>query len=648
MPAETTTAPDRANAGTEVLTGPDLVGPAAGEWARALLPVAAALPGSLSLNRGWNAEWERARTDAASVAGLPHLSVRLFGGEVLIGPYWVPGAEGGCAGCAELRSRVVAGHPLAAEPLTPVSRPAMRRPFLLEMLAPALRNLGERPLEAGELYALGGPSSRRHLVRRSARCRVCATGPDGLGQAPPDPLPPRRIPAGAGGPTRGAEGAGLLAPGRLRARTVDPRFGPVDRVVREALPPYAMSLASLPDSLAMGFARAGSFADAEPVAILEAYERLGGFPHEAAVVGPVAYREVADRAVDPDTLGQYTEQQLAHPGCRVTRYTPDTPMDWVWARDLHGGPSALVPAEIGFYQYDHRFRRAFDTVRRTDSRERTFHFHDSSSGCALGSTPEEAVLHSLFELAERDAFLNAWHRAAPLPSVTLSSVTDPASRRLLDLIDARGFDVHLLVATDDIDLPVIWSLAVNREHPFPASFSAAGSGCDPVSVARTALWELTQLVTDPVTWTREDIEPMFADPWRVDQLHDHLKLYSLPEALPRVTTVLGGPRVALRDAFPAWPHRLREAARGDVRRALDFTAGLFAAAGLERVLTVDQSTVEHRDLGLAVAKAVVPGITPMCFGQPQQRLSGLPRLTAAVARGPAGNRTAPYDPHPFP
>lgn len=650
MPGETTTAPAPPPPGpdAEVLTGPDLAGPAAGEWAEALRPLAAVLPGTLSLNRGWNADWERARVDAASAADRAHLSVRLFGGEVLIGPYWVPGAEGGCAGCAELRSRVIADHPLAADPLRPVSRPAMRRPFLLEMLAPALRNLDERPLETGELYALGGPSSRRHLVRRSARCRVCAADPDGLVPAPPAPLPPRRVPAGPNGPTRGADGARLLAPGRLRARTVDPRFGPVDRVVREAMPPYAMSLASLPDSLAMGFARAGTFADAEPVAILEAYERLGGFPHEAAVVGPVSHREVADRAVDPGTLGQYTEEQLAHPASRVTPYTPDTPMDWVWARDLHGGPSLLVPAEIGFYQYDHRFRRAYDTVRRSDPRERTFHFHDSSSGCALGSTPEEAVLHSLFELAERDAFLNAWHRAAPLPTITLSSVTDPASRRLLDLIGARGFDVHLLVATDDIDLPVIWSLAVNRERPFPACFSAAGSGADPVAVARTALWELTQLVTDPVTWTREDIEPMFADPWLVDQLHDHLKLYSLPEALPRVTSVLGGPAVALRDAFPDWPHRLRDAAGGDVRRALDFTAGLFADAGLERVLTVDQSTVEHRDLGLAVAKAVVPGITPMCFGQPQQRLAGLPRLAAALAGTPAEHRTAPYDPHPFP
>lgn len=226
MPGEIMSAPARPRPApgpdTEVLSGPDLAGPAARQWTQALRPLAAARPGSLSLNRGWNPDWEQERVHAASAAGRPHLSVRLFGGEVLIGPYWVPGAEGGCAGCAELRSRVVAGHPLAADPLRPVSRPAMRRPFLLEMLTPILRNLDEFPLEAGELYALGGPSSRRHLVRRSARCRVCATDPAELDPAPPAPLPLRRIPAAPDGPTRGVDGAALLAPGRLRTRTVDP------------------------------------------------------------------------------------------------------------------------------------------------------------------------------------------------------------------------------------------------------------------------------------------------------------------------------------------------------------------------------------------------------------------------------------------
>lgn len=76
--------------------------------------------------------------------------------------------------------------------------------------------------------------------------------------------------------------------------------------------------------------------------------------------------------------------------------------------------------------------------------------------------------------------------------------------------------------------------------------------------------------------------------------------------------------------------------------------GLYADAGLDRIVLVNQTTREHADVGVAVAKAVVPGILPMCFGHAQQRLKNLPRLTAALAGTSEENREIPYDPHPFP
>ncbi|MEU9480710.1 TOMM precursor leader peptide-binding protein [Streptomyces sp. NPDC048191] len=619
-------------------------------WSRALAGLPAAVGGTVSVGLGWDPAWERGHWQAARRADRAHLSVRLYADETLIGPLWVPRTDAGCSGCAENRSRVVRAHPLVEAPETPAERALPRSPLLPELLAAAVRQLTRKALAPGELYAVGGRSTRRHRVPRSFGCPVCGRSAEtpGAPARAPGPLVLRDRPADPHDPARGVHGRLLLAPGALRGRTVDPRFGPVREVVRESRAPYAMSMAALPDAPAMGYARAADFRAAEPVAILEAYERLGGFPHDTAVVEDVAHQDVAGHAVDPASLGQYTPEQLAHPSTRVTASGPDTPMDWVWGHDLDTGEALLVPADIGFYQYDHRFKRSHHAARRAAPHDRKHYFHDSSSGCALGGSLEEAALHSLFELAERDAFLIAWHRAAPLPEIDPASVTDPASRRLLDLIDAQGFDAHLLVATQDIDLPVVWALAVNRERPFPATFSAAGSGCDPASVVRSALWELGQIVTDPVTWARADIEPLLDDPWLVEELDDHLRLYTLPETLDRVTSVLGGRRVRLDEAFPGWPDRLRAEAAGSVRGALDALRARFARAGLRRIVLVDQSTREHRDLGVAVAKAVVPGITPMCFGHAQQRLSGLPRLAAALRGTPTAGRPVPYDPHPFP
>jgi ribosomal protein S12 methylthiotransferase accessory factor len=219
---------------------------------------------------------------------------------------------------------------------------------------------------------------------------------------------------------------------------------------------------------------------------------------------------------------------------------------------------------------------------------------------------------------------------------------------MIDLIHARDFDIHVLVAKQDIDLPIVWTLAVNRAGTLPAAFCSGGSGANPASALRGALREVAQLVTDPVDPDPSDIEPFLADPWNLEELVHHPRLYMHPDTLPRTTTVLGGPKVSLADAFPDWPDRLRRASGGDVRGALDYVRGLFADAGLDTIILVDQTTREHADAGISIAKAVVPGILPVTFGHAQQRLQGLTRLERALAGTPQADREIPYDPHPFP
>ncbi|MFB7193182.1 TOMM precursor leader peptide-binding protein [Streptomyces sp. NPDC056240] len=603
---------------------------------------------SVSVRRGWDLGWERQHLDAARESGRPHLSVRVHGDEVLVGPLWAPGTDAGCAGCAEVRERTVVDHPLVGDLTHAAAGPAPSEALLPELLRASLEHLARRPLGPGELYAVSVRGLRRHRVARSFHCPLCGPEKGELAAAEqPLPLALRNRPASPGDPTRSGDSR-LVERGLLRERLVDDRFGPVRAILRESRTPFAMSMAVVPDAPAMGHGRARTFAETEPVAVLEAYERLGGFPYDIPVLTDRAYADVAEHAVDPATLGRYTDEQLAHPTSRVTPHTADTPMDWVWGHDLDDGRALLVPADHAFYQYEYAFRRDRRTARAVGPHERKHYFYESSSGCAVGANLEEAALHSLFELAERDAFLTSWYRAAPLPHIPESSITDPTSRAMIELIQARGFDIHLLVATRDIALPVVWVLAVNRLNPFPATFSSAGSGADPQSAIRGALREVAQLVTNPVDWTREQVEAMAEDPWLVQELEDHVRFSSIPETRERATAALGGPGVTLDEAFPDWPRRLADASGGDVRGALDFVRSLFADAGLDRIVLVDQTSREHADAGIHVARAVVPGILPMCFGHAQQRLAGLPRLEAALRGTAQEHRTSPYDPHPFP
>lgn len=617
-------------------------------WQTVLGPLREITSGAVSVNRGWDLAWEREQWEKSAAAGREHLSVRLAGDEVLVGPLWVPATDSGCAGCAEVRARTLLTHPLLDDLAQSATRHLASQPLLPELLAASVAHLAERRLQPGELYAVGGKATRRHRVPRSFYCPVCGPSPtERTAPGRPERLALRSRPATSGDPTRG-RASKLVERGVLRERLVDPRFGPVQAILRESRAPFAMSMAVVPDAPAMGHGRAQTFAETEPVAVLEAYERLGGFPFDTPVLSGLAYPDIADHAVDPLTLGGYTDEQLAHSSCRVVPFTEDTPMDWVWGHDLASGEPMLVPADIGFYQYEYTFKLDRRAARAADNKERKHYFFESSSGCAVGSTYEEAALHSLLELAERDAFLTSWYRAMPLPAIPESTITDPTSRAMIDLIHSRGFDVHLLVATQDIALPVVWVLAVNRVNPFPATFSSAGSGADPTAAVRGGLREVAQLVTNPIDWERSEVEPMVENPWLVEELEQHVHLYSLPEMRERATACLGGNELRLEEAFPGWPGKMSHAAQGDVRGSLEYVRSLFAEAGMERIVVVDQSSREHVDAGISVARAVVPYITPMCFGHAQQRLSGLPRLAAALKGTPQADREIPYDPHPFP
>lgn len=619
-----------------VVTSPEVTPQTAGLPALEMA-VAELTPGTRQLViSGWQPEL----IAEAMASTSPVTVVRLEGDCVVIGPNWASGRTSGCAGCAEVRRRLVSGHALADDITKPTARPLPTPDHLLELATETA--LTSPPLAPGELLSVGVEGISRHQIRRHPMCPWCAPPPADQ----PKSLNLDFAELSEGDCTRVRCGTALLRE-PFAVGTVDASYGPVRGVVREHLAPFAMSMAAIAGSPVLGHGRASTFEQTQAVAVLEGFERLAGFPFSAPLVIDTRYQEVSDHAVDPRLLGRYHPSQLAHPSSKVTTFDPERPIDWTWGVELGSGAALLVPAEIGFYQYDYTFKRDVLRSRATSGRAKRRCFLESSSGCAVGSGVAEATVHALFEVAERDAFQVAWHRARPLPRIPESQLQDPVLQQLLELVKGRGYDVNFLVASQDIELPVIWVLATSRLGVFPASFSSAGSGADPVAAARSGLREVAQLVTMQWDWTAADADRLVEDPWQVRDLADHVRYSTSTKSFDRVRSVLGGPEVSPAEVYADWPARLTPDS-GDILGTLELVRELFAAAGLEQIVVVDQSTIEHRDQGIAVVKAVVPGSIPMCFGQAHQRLLGIPRLERLVRpAGSLGNGWA-FDPHPFP
>ena len=119
--------PSTTEVSTPVQAGPALPVAAYDDWLPALAPLARATGATVSVNLGWDLDWERERVTGATG---PHLSVRVHDDEVMVGPLWVPGTTSGCAACAEVRERTVLDHPLVGDltqstrvPASPGARP---------------------------------------------------------------------------------------------------------------------------------------------------------------------------------------------------------------------------------------------------------------------------------------------------------------------------------------------------------------------------------------------------------------------------------------------------------------------------------------------------------------------------------------------
>jgi ribosomal protein S12 methylthiotransferase accessory factor len=224
---------------------------------------------------------------------------------------------------------------------------------------------------------------------------------------------------------------------------------------------------------------------AKASAIMEAYEFACA---EAAGCGAIW--------ASPSTLER---------SCRIiprnrvrSRLRMDVEIPWVAGADLISGRSVLIPEET------------ITTDYRVPQRRGHGIFQSISNGLASGNTDDEAVLHAMCELIERDA-LALWklgperHRATTRVDPRQSA--DASVQTLMDRYEAAKMRVEMWEITSDIDVPAFFCIIDDAagEPPFLGRFG--GGGCHPsvdVAICR-ALAEAAQSRLTFIVGTRDDL-----------------------------------------------------------------------------------------------------------------------------------------------
>ncbi|MGF1430290.1 TOMM precursor leader peptide-binding protein [Kitasatospora sp. LaBMicrA B282] len=608
-------------------------------------------------------EWSPGLAAELSRHALAHpvvqVPVRCDGALIVVGPVLRPGA-GACLSCTEYQRLATAGGRVPWQSprlaLGGLIVPALDEAVLTlaaELLADANTDTPPDPPIGATVHVVHGDRATwsTHHVRPVGGCPVCAPLPPDTAAAARVPLTPRPLPD----PSVLRQPNARLAPDTrtgadpLRAALHDERFGPVRRLVRTEDSAFSLTSAYVADGRAVddgGYGRAADFGSSERVALFEAVERFAGMrPTGRRTALRAAYARLGpERALDPARLGLPDPTYHGHPASSTVPYHPELELDWVHGWSLTRDRPLLLPEHVAYWD-----------VPGTD-RPRVV--YESSNGCGLGNSPEEAALYGLFEVAERDAFLMAWYAATPLPRIALPA-EDLEVRRLADRAALSGYRLILLDATNDLGIPAVVAVCRYRgRHPdAPRCFLAAGAHHDPRSAIRSAVIEVVTTVqaaarrasSSERPYDPERLHPMLTRPELVRTLDDHVGLNTLPAAQPRLAFLFAD--TPERDWRAAWPGAPAPVA--DLTGLLTGTVQRLAGLGLE-VLVVRQDEPGVRDrLGLYCAKVVVPGTLPMTFGHVHHRTQGLPRLLEVPHRlGRTERPLRPSDltihPHPFP
>ncbi|WP_424765659.1 TOMM precursor leader peptide-binding protein [Paenibacillus sp. sgz302251] len=581
-------------------------------------------------------------------SGTPWLRGFVSFGEGVIGPLVLPGAEG-CSQCADLR-RLMAGNDrkemwqLRQQKMHGASSPDIwsSRMGLLHMAqliaADARRVLIGTSAQTENrimLIHLQTLNSSSHFFLPDPLCPVCGRIRDDSAAAARISLQPSpKINENSYRCRPMAELKGLLAYDYL-----DNRAGFLNGKMIDLMSPFADSSVNLPlfsgDEGCAG--RTHSYADSEMTAILEGLERYCGMsPRGKRTVVHDSYRNVKGHALDPVLVGVHEKDQYERPDFPFQPFDPDRPIDWVWGYSFLKERPILVPELLAYYSSGcgHGF------------------VYETSNGCALGGSLEEAIFYGILEVVERDSFLMTWYAQLSLAPLDPYSAEDIELNLMVErLREVVGYDVHLFNSTMEHGIPSIWALAKNKTDKGVNLICAAGAHPDPVRAAKGAIHELAGMLlafNEKLEENREQYEHMLHDPFLVRQMDDHSMLYSLKQAEERLHFLLQSNRP---------PHTFEEAFKPKSRKA-DLADDLKEILQELRninldVVVVDQTTPETLRNGLHCVKVLIPGMLPMTFGQHLVRLTGLERVLRIPAelgyvQEPLTSKQLNPHPHPFP
>jgi ribosomal protein S12 methylthiotransferase accessory factor len=202
--------------------------------------------------------------------------------------------------------------------------------------------------------------------------------------------------------------------------------------------------------------------------------------------------------------------------------------EWTTGSSLVSGNKVMVPLDV--------VRRRVQRPEWSPDLLRT-----TSTGLACGTTRDEALLHALFEVVERDVLHRDGQSGGRRRTlIAPHTVADPYAREVIDRLTAAQMALEIALVDGPYGLPV--ALAYIWSEDLPAVFAGGGSHTRPDIALTRALTEAAQSRLTLISGMRDDLpsEPASADQVPAFRPAQRTGLADWPQATAHFGTAGGG------------------------------------------------------------------------------------------------------------
>lgn len=190
--------------------------------------------------------------------------------------------------------------------------------------------------------------------------------------------------------------------------------------------------------------------DALVKSLAEAAERLCNYTFYDRYAIKRRYSEIQQEAINPKFF--FKDKNIGN-----------KKLGWTQVKDVEGA-NYWMPAQIVYLSYP--FER--DEVKS--------HIPILSTGAAAGFSHEMTLLNGIYEVVERDAFMNMYLGMIESPKIDLDTIK---SKKLIDLqseINRYNLDLNVFDIKNDLNIPTYLSILVDKTGYGPAVCVGAKAG----------------------------------------------------------------------------------------------------------------------------------------------------------------------------